>query len=93
MRRRSAKAFEPCWEFVTWISWVKRPPGCMLLPEAGSNRSCMYFGTATCTAGCYLELHEKELQRALVLELQASIAAAMLLVACNDKTMRISSRS
>mmetsp|Transcript_33289 Transcript_33289/g.94323 ORF Transcript_33289/g.94323 Transcript_33289/m.94323 type:complete len:228 (+) Transcript_33289:538-1221(+) len=41
--------FCPCMELVRWTLWVTAvPPGCSADPEAGSNRSCMNLGTATC---------------------------------------------
>lgn len=50
MRRRMASDFVPCWLLVTCSTWVRLLPlfGCRLLPLAGSNLSCMNFGTAAC---------------------------------------------
>ena len=38
MHSLSARAMAPCWEFVTCMSWFRRPPGSMELPDAGSSQ-------------------------------------------------------
>ena len=52
MRKRIARAFCPCWLFVTCSTCLRLLPllGCRLLPFAGSSLSCMNFGTAACNA-------------------------------------------